>query len=88
MADKVRFVPDSAGLKAWMVANLSEVIQEHGTAIAAEIAAKYGVAAEAVYEIGDRPRSAVHIPNGALLQAKHGAATQAASARGLEVKAP
>lgn len=91
MADKVKFTPDRAGIAEWMRDNLSDLVNAHGEAMAAQIAARFGVDAEAVAEVSykdGRPRSAVHVQGGGILQARDGAFTQAASARGLEVKAP
>lgn len=88
MPDRVKFKPDSRGVAAWMRANLTDTVQAHGEAIAASISTAHGVKAEAVAEVSTkdgRPRSAVVVERGALLQARDGALTQAAAARGLEV---
>lgn len=85
---KAKFTPNRAGIAEWMRDNLTDSINAHGAAIAADIGARYGIETKATAEVSTRdgrPRSAVYVPGGAGLQARDGAYTRAAAARGLEV---
>lgn len=84
----VKFVPNDAGIQAWLIDNLYDDIEALAWEMADDISAEFDVDCDVQMTITDRPHATVMIldSRGKLLQARDGALTKAAARVGLEVR--